>query len=86
MASSAARSIRASPGPESKARAGEGSHFRRLLAFGGWVSVAQVTGPLLLVLERVIVSKRVTNRPKDLAALPALEATMAAKTDPDHDT
>ncbi len=36
--------------------AGE-SHVRRLLAFGGWVSVAQLVGPLLLVLERVIISR-----------------------------
>jgi O-antigen/teichoic acid export membrane protein len=36
--------------------AGE-SYVRRLLAFGGWVSVAQIVGPLLLVLERVIISR-----------------------------
>lgn len=33
----------------------------------------------VLPLERVIVSKRSTNRPKDRAALPALEATVAAR-------
>lgn len=33
----------------------------------------------VLPLERVIASKRSTNRPKDIAALPALEATLAAK-------
>ncbi|MDQ3487878.1 MAG: hypothetical protein M3468_09100 [Acidobacteriota bacterium] len=33
----------------------------------------------VLPLERVIVSKRATNRPKDRAALPALEATLAAR-------
>lgn len=33
----------------------------------------------VLPLERVIASKRQTNRPKDLAALPALEATIAAR-------
>jgi len=33
------------------------SHFRTLLAFGGWVSIAQIIGPLLLVLERVIISR-----------------------------
>jgi O-antigen/teichoic acid export membrane protein len=36
--------------------AGE-SPLRRLLAFGGWVSIAQLIGPLLLVLERVIISR-----------------------------
>ena len=30
-------------------------------------------------LERIILSKRSTNRPKDLAALPALEATLRAR-------
>lgn len=33
----------------------------------------------VLPLERVIASKRATNRPKDQAALPALEATLLAK-------
>ena len=33
----------------------------------------------VLPLSRVIVSKRATNRPKDLAALPALEATIAVR-------
>ena len=33
----------------------------------------------VLPLERVIVSKQATRRPKDLAALPALEATLAAR-------
>jgi predicted nucleotidyltransferase len=33
----------------------------------------------VLSLERVIASKRSTNRPKDLAALPALEATVRAR-------
>lgn len=33
----------------------------------------------VLPLRRVIVSKRATNRPKDRAALPALEATLAAR-------
>lgn len=33
----------------------------------------------VLPLERIIVSKRSTNRPKDRAALPALEATLAAR-------
>ncbi|CAN5871760.1 hypothetical protein BH18ACI5_BH18ACI5_27760 [soil metagenome] len=33
----------------------------------------------VLPLERVIASKRATRRPKDLAALPALEATLAAR-------
>ena len=33
----------------------------------------------VLPLERVIVSKRSTGRPKDLAALPALEATLRAR-------
>ena len=33
----------------------------------------------VLPLERVIASKRATNRPKDVAALPALEATLLAR-------
>jgi hypothetical protein len=33
----------------------------------------------VLPLERVIVSKRSTNRPKDRAALPALEAALRAR-------
>lgn len=33
----------------------------------------------VLPLERVIASKRSTNRPKDIAALPALEATLRAR-------
>jgi hypothetical protein len=33
----------------------------------------------VLPLERVIASKRSTNRPKDIAALPALEATVRAR-------
>ena len=47
--------------------------------------VREVDGiPLhVLPLERVIASKRATRRPKDLAALPALEATMAARTQVD---
>jgi Nucleotidyl transferase of unknown function (DUF2204) len=39
----------------------------------------------VLPLERVIVSKRATKRPKDLAALPALEATVAARAERDED-
>lgn len=35
----------------------------------------------VLPLERVITSKRSTGRPKDLAALPALEATLIARRD-----
>lgn len=35
----------------------------------------------VLPLERVIASKRSTGRPKDLAALPALEATLVARLD-----
>jgi hypothetical protein len=35
----------------------------------------------VLPLERIIASKRSTNRPKDLAALPALEATIRARAD-----
>jgi hypothetical protein len=31
-----------------------------------------------LPIERVIASKRAANRPKDIAAMPALEATVAA--------
>lgn len=44
-------------------------------------SVREIEGVLLhiLPLERVIASKRSTNRPKDRAALPALEATLAAR-------
>ena len=43
--------------------------------------VREVDGiPLhVLPLKRVIASKRATRRPKDLAALPALEATVAAR-------
>lgn len=43
--------------------------------------VREVDGVRLhvLPLERVIASKRATRRPKDLAALPALEATVAAR-------
>lgn len=43
--------------------------------------VREVDGlPLrVLPLERIIASKRATSRPKDLAALPALEATLAAR-------
>ena len=33
----------------------------------------------VLPLERVIASKRSTNRPKDIAAIPALEATLRAR-------
>ncbi|HQZ39449.1 MAG TPA: hypothetical protein PLH72_10460 [Vicinamibacterales bacterium] len=33
----------------------------------------------VLPLERIVASKRATNRPKDLAALPALEATLLAR-------
>lgn len=33
----------------------------------------------VLPLERIIASKRSTNRPKDIAALPALEATLRAR-------
>jgi hypothetical protein len=33
----------------------------------------------VLPLERVIASKRATNRPKDLAAIPSLEATLLAR-------
>lgn len=33
----------------------------------------------VLPLERIIISKRSTNRPKDIAALPALEATLRAR-------
>jgi hypothetical protein len=35
----------------------------------------------VLPLDRIIASKRSTNRPKDLAALPALEATIRARAD-----
>jgi hypothetical protein len=50
--------------------------------------VREVDGIALhvLPLERVIASKRATKRPKDLAALPALEATIAAKNDPDGES
>lgn len=43
--------------------------------------VREVEGVTLRVLplERVIASKRATNRPKDLASLPALEATLVAR-------
>jgi hypothetical protein len=37
----------------------------------------------VLPLERIIASKRATNRPKDRAALPALEATLLARNPPD---
>ena len=49
--------------------------------------VREVDGiPLhVLPLERVIASKRATRRPKDLAALPVLEATVAARTERDED-
>ena len=41
----------------------------------------EVDGVVLRVLplERIIASKRATGRPKDLAAMPALEAALAAK-------
>jgi O-antigen/teichoic acid export membrane protein len=39
------------------APAGEATYLRRLLAFGGWISVAQILGPLLLVFERVIITR-----------------------------
>lgn len=42
-----------------------------------------VTVPVL-PLERVIASKRATNRPKDAAQLPALEATLLARDEPPH--
>jgi O-antigen/teichoic acid export membrane protein len=35
----------------------ETSPIRKLLAFGGWMSVAQLVGPVLLLLERVIISR-----------------------------
>ena len=35
----------------------------------------------VLPLDRIIASKRSTNRPKDIAALPALEATIRARAD-----
>jgi hypothetical protein len=35
----------------------------------------------VLPLDRIILSKRATNRPKDVAALPVLEATLRARTD-----
>lgn len=49
--------------------------------------VREVDGiPLrILPLERVIASKRATQRPKDLAALPSLEATLAARIDRNED-
>ena len=34
---------------------------------------------MVLPLERIVASKRATNRPKDLAALPALEAALRAR-------
>lgn len=37
----------------------------------------------VLPIERVIISKRSTNRPKDIAALPALEAALRAREDGD---
>jgi O-antigen/teichoic acid export membrane protein len=46
----------AGPGDAAVTASG-GSYTRELLAFGGWVSVAQIIGPLLLVLERVIISR-----------------------------
>jgi hypothetical protein len=36
----------------------------------------------ILPLDRVIASKRATNRPKDLAAIPSLEATLLARRTP----
>jgi hypothetical protein len=44
----------------------------------------EVEGVVLRVLplERVIASKRATNRPKDAAQLPALEATLLARREP----
>lgn len=36
----------------------------------------------ILPLERVIASRRATNRPKDRAALPSLEATVTARNEP----
>lgn len=52
----------------------------------GKALVREVDGiPLrVLPLDRVIASKQATRRPKDLAVLPALEATMAARNE-DHD-
>jgi hypothetical protein len=35
-------------------------------------------------LHRIVVSKRATNRPKDRAALPILEATLLARNDRDR--
>jgi hypothetical protein len=35
----------------------------------------------VLPLDHIIASKRSTNRPKDLAALPALDATIRARAD-----
>jgi len=40
----------------------------------------------VLPLERVLASKRASNRPKDLAALPALEATLLARRPVKDDT
>ena len=39
----------------------------------------------ILPLDRIIASKRSTNRPKDLAALSALEATIRARADSDRE-
>jgi hypothetical protein len=49
--------------------------------------VREVDGIALhvLPLERIIASKRATKRPKDLAALPALEATIVARNDRNGD-
>jgi hypothetical protein len=48
----------------------------------------EVDGVVLRVLplERVLASKRATNRPKDVAAIPALEATLLAKRGPSGGT
>jgi hypothetical protein len=40
----------------------------------------------VLPLERIIESKRAANRPKDRAALPALEAALAVKQDANDET
>ncbi len=45
------------PAPPAGSRPAGDSHLRQLLAFGGWVSVAQLLGPLILVFERVIISR-----------------------------
>jgi hypothetical protein len=37
----------------------------------------------VLPIERILVSKRATNRPKDLAAIPALEEALAALSTPE---